>query len=51
MSGTSVPSPTFGPLGYTIPNEQDILIGVAADLNAAFGGGMNRLERAVVEAP
>jgi hypothetical protein len=41
MSGTSVPSPVFGPLGYLLPNEQDVLTGVAADLNAAFGGGMN----------
>lgn len=42
MSGSSsVPQPTFGPLGYVLPNEQDILAGVIADLNAAFGGNMN----------
>ena len=42
MAGTSsVPEPTFGPLGYILPNEQDILTGVIADLNAAFGGNMN----------
>jgi hypothetical protein len=38
---TSVPSPVFGPLGYVIPNEQDILVGELADLNAALGGNMN----------
>jgi hypothetical protein len=42
MSGSSsVPEPTFGPLGYIIPNEPDILTGVQADLNAAFGGNLN----------
>jgi hypothetical protein len=42
MSGSSsVPEPTFGPLGYIIPTEPDILTGVQADLNAAFGGNMN----------
>jgi hypothetical protein len=42
VSGSSsVPQPTFGPLGYLLPNEQDILTGVIADLNAAFGGNMN----------
>jgi Baseplate J-like protein len=42
VSGTtSVPSPAFGPLGYVLPNEQDILTGELADLNAAFGGNLN----------
>jgi len=42
MSGTtSVPSPTFGPAGFQVPAEQAILTGATADLNAAFGGGLN----------
>lgn len=42
MSGTtSVPSPTFGPTGFQAPPEQAILTGTQADLNAAFGGGLN----------
>jgi uncharacterized phage protein gp47/JayE len=38
---TSVPSPTFGPRGFVAPSEPDILAGVQADLNAAFGGNLN----------
>lgn len=38
---TSVPLPTFGPVGFQPPSEVDILAGVTADLNAAFGGNMN----------
>lgn len=38
---TSVPFPTFGPKGFIAPQELDILDGVAADINAAFGGGLN----------
>lgn len=42
MSGTtSVPAPTFGLLGFIAPEEADILAGVQADMNAAFGGDMN----------
>lgn len=42
MSGTtSVPPATFGPVGFVAPAEQDILAGVQADINAAFGGGLN----------
>lgn len=42
MSGTSsVPEPTFGPNGFIIPSETDILAGRQADINAAFGGGLN----------
>lgn len=42
MSGsTSVPAPVFGPLGFAIPAESDILAGVNADMNAAFGGNLN----------
>lgn len=38
---SSVPAPTFGPNGFVAPSEPDVLAGVTADLNAAFGGGMN----------
>lgn len=38
---TSVPSPTFGPTGFIAPAESDIFNGVMADLQAAFGGGLN----------
>ena len=42
MSGTtSVPQPTFGPLGFVAPTEQAVLAGVQADINAAFGGVLN----------
>ncbi len=38
---TSVPPPVFGPTGFTVPASSDILAGVQADLNAAFGGNLN----------
>jgi len=38
---TSVPSPTLGPTGYSIPSDADILTGVLADINSAFGGNLN----------
>lgn len=42
MSGTtSVPQPTFGPSGFVAPAEADILAGAQADIDAAFGGGLN----------
>ena len=43
MSGntTNVPAPMFGPAGFSAPSEVDILAGVQADFNAAFGGNMN----------
>lgn len=42
MSGTtSVPDVSFGPNGFVVPAEADILTGVLADMDAAFGGGMN----------
>jgi hypothetical protein len=41
MALTSVPKPTFGPRGFEAPLESDILAGVQADFNAAFGGDMN----------
>jgi hypothetical protein len=43
MSGTSsVPNPTWGPTGFIAPEEADILTGVLADMNAAFGGYLNQ---------
>lgn len=38
---TNVPRPYFGPDGFVAPPESDIVDGVAADINAAFGGGLN----------
>lgn len=38
---TSVPSPTFGPLGFSAPLESVVLAGVQADMQAAFGGKLN----------
>lgn len=38
---TSVPGFTFGPTGFVAPDESDILTGVIADTNAAYGGNMN----------
>jgi hypothetical protein len=42
MSGTtSVPQPSFGTRGFVPPSEQDILAGIIADIQAAFGGRLN----------
>jgi len=42
MSGTtSVPQPTFTTAGFVAPSEPDVLTGVLADLQAAFGGKLN----------
>jgi hypothetical protein len=41
VSGTSVPQPTLGPNGFVAPSEPDILTGVQADYNLAFGGNLN----------
>ncbi|MGJ2639758.1 baseplate J/gp47 family protein, partial [Salmonella enterica subsp. enterica serovar Paratyphi A] len=42
MATTSnVPRPTFGPRGFVIPSSQQVLDGVQADINSAFGGGLN----------
>lgn len=42
MSGTSsVPRPTFGPRGFIAHTEPEILEGVKADINAAYGGRLN----------
>lgn len=38
---TNVPAPTFGPQGFSAPSEPVILAGRQADINAAFGGGVN----------
>jgi hypothetical protein len=38
---TSVPTPTFGPLGFIVPQEEAILAGVTTDINQAFGGNLN----------
>jgi hypothetical protein len=37
----SVPPITFGPNGPVLPTEAAILTGVQADINTAFGGGVN----------
>lgn len=39
---TNVPAPSLGPTGFAAPSEADILAGVQADLNAAFGGDLNQ---------
>lgn len=39
--GTSVPLPTFGANGFIAPTEAEILAGVSADINSAFGGNLN----------
>jgi hypothetical protein len=42
MSGTtSVPPIQFTPAGLVLPSDSDILAGVQADQNAAFGGNLN----------
>lgn len=38
---TNVPTVTFSATGFVAPDEADILAGVQADLNAAFGGDLN----------
>src|SRR5580693_2259582 len=38
---TNVPPITFGPTGFQAPADSDILAGVQADIDAAFGGGLN----------
>lgn len=38
---TNVPPLTFGPNGFVAPSQADVLAGVTADFNAAFGGGLN----------
>lgn len=42
MTGTtSVPSIEFTPTGLVLPTDTEILAGVQADMNAAFGGNLN----------
>lgn len=38
---TNVPAPYLGPNGYVIPTDSQILAGVMADLQSAFGGNLN----------
>jgi len=38
---TSVPGPTWGSNGFIVPSTPAILAGVIADIDAAFGGGLN----------
>jgi len=39
---TSVPTITFADTGITLPAGSDILAGRMADINDAFGGGVNQ---------
>ncbi len=41
MSDSSVPNIVFTPTGVVLPLESELLAGVQADINAAFGGGLN----------
>lgn len=41
MADSSVPPPSWTPAGFVSPDEDVILEGVLADMNAAFGGNMN----------
>lgn len=41
MPVSNVPSLEFSPTGVVLPDETDILAGVLADMNEAFGGGLN----------
>ncbi|WP_347558586.1 hypothetical protein [Robbsia sp. KACC 23696] len=40
-TSTNVPAPTFGATGFVAPAESDVLAGVQADQQAAFGGNLN----------
>lgn len=41
MSDTSVPAVQFTPTGVVIPAQSAVLAGMQADIDAAFGGGLN----------
>ncbi|QPF81684.1 baseplate J/gp47 family protein [Bradyrhizobium genosp. L] len=41
MTGTLVPSFTFGPTGFVAPTGPAVLAGVQGDINAAFGNTLN----------
>ena len=38
---TAVPGVTFGPTGFIMPSEEEILAGTLEDVNSAFGGALN----------
>lgn len=38
---TNVPGPTFGERGFVAPTDEEVLAGVQADIDTAFGGGVN----------
>jgi len=38
---TNVPSPTWGPKGFIVPESSVVLNAVIEDINSAFGGGLN----------
>lgn len=38
---TNIPRPSFGPNGFVLPPESAIVDGVFADIDQAFGGGLN----------
>lgn len=42
MATSQVPSVKFTPEGLVLPEEKDILAGVLTDMDAAFGGGLNK---------
>lgn len=39
---TNVPQPNFGPMGFIAPPPSAVLVGVLADINQAFGGGLSQ---------
>jgi small basic protein len=41
VSGSSVPFPSFGVNGFVAPDTDQVLAGVIADTDAAFGGNLN----------
>jgi hypothetical protein len=41
MSTTNVPAISQSPIGWTAPPQSAIVLGLQADINAAFGGGLN----------
>lgn len=41
MPASNVPAPTFGPNGFVAPAAGEILAGVQADIDTAFGGDVN----------
>ena len=41
MSTTNVPTISQSPIGWVAPSQSAIVTGLQADINAAFGGGLN----------